>query len=90
MSSYLNQLPYNSGDCNELIIISEFVVCYCEGDFKVSVVPSQTVTQVLIVKLQSDKTPSNYLAIRGGNVHGKVSVYDDNNNKFLFKAQVNN
>ena len=71
-------------------VISEFVVYYCEGDFKVSVVPSQTVTQVLIVKLQSEKTPSNYLAIRGGNVHGKVSVYDDNNNKLLFKAQVNN
>ena len=71
-------------------VISGFVVYYYEGDFKVSVVPSQTVTQVLIVKLQSEKTPSNYLAIRGGNVHGKVSVYDDNSNKLLFKAQVNN
>ena len=44
----------------------------CEGDFKVQVVPSQTVAQVVIVKLQSVATPSNYLAIRGGNVHGKV------------------
>ena len=37
-------------------------------------VPSQTVAQVVIVKLQSVATPSNYLAIRGGNVHGKVCL----------------
>ena len=37
-------------------------------------VPIQTVAQIVIVKLQSVTSPSNYLAIRGGNVHGKVGV----------------
>ena len=60
------------------IVMLTFVVCYCEGDFKVHVVPSQSFTQVVIVKLQSVKTPSSYLAIRGGNVHGKVGEYCDN------------
>ena len=46
-------------------------------------VPSQSFTQVVIVKLQSVKTPSSYLAIRGGNVHGKVGVYCDNSNFIL-------
>ena len=37
-------------------------------------VPVQSVAQIVIVKLQSVTSPSDYIAIRGGGVHGKVGV----------------
>ena len=37
-------------------------------------VPAQSVSQVVIVKLQSVASPSDYIAIRGGRVLGKVGI----------------
>ena len=45
-----------------------------KGNFKVHVVASQSVTQIVTVKLQSVISPSNYIAIKGQSVLGKVGV----------------